>query len=84
VGEADRHAVDRAACVPLVKTPELDFASERLRDYRDDPPLGFLAAQPADDPTPAAAPARQTPSRKANRRHTVADGASGYAPAGPR
>jgi peptide/nickel transport system substrate-binding protein len=42
---ADRRAVDRAAWVPLVNPRELDFVSERLRDYRYDPPLGFLAAQ---------------------------------------
>jgi peptide/nickel transport system substrate-binding protein len=42
---ADRRAVDRAAWVPLVNPRELDFVSERLRDYHYDPPLGFLAAQ---------------------------------------
>ena len=42
---ADRRAVDRAAWVPLVNPRELDFVSERLRNYGYDPPLGFLAAQ---------------------------------------
>lgn len=42
---ADRRAVDRAAWVPLVNPRELDFVSARLRDYRYDAPLGFLAAQ---------------------------------------
>lgn len=43
--KADRRAVDRAAWVPLVNPRELDFVSERLRDYSYDPPLGLLAAQ---------------------------------------
>ena len=42
---ADRRAVNRAAWVPLVNPRELDFVSERLRNYGYDPPLGFLAAQ---------------------------------------
>ena len=42
---ADRRAVDSAAWVPLVNPRELDFVSERLRNYGYDPPLGFLAAQ---------------------------------------
>jgi hypothetical protein len=64
---ADRRAVDRAAWVPLVNPRELDFVSERLRDYRYDPPLGFLAAQASlatpGDPAPAAGPTRNATSR---------------------